>query len=134
MSRQVVTVKDRQAIYDQYGYSPAVRVPAGELLFVSGQVGSDSEGNPIADAPAQIDRAFQNLAGVLAAAGCDFGDVVDVTSFHTDAFANMPAIMEAKAQYFGSAPNPNWTAVGVTSLADPAYVFEIKVIARIPGD
>jgi len=66
----------------------------------------------------------------LAAAGCSFDDIVDVTTFHTDPERQFESIMKVKNQVFTQKPYPNWTAVGVIWLA--GFDFEIKVIARIP--
>ncbi|MCJ2128746.1 Rid family hydrolase, partial [Methylobacterium sp. E-045] len=80
--RDAVFPPGRQALYDQHRYSAAIR--SGDLLFVSGQVGSREDGSPEPDFSAQVRRAFDRLNAVLAAAGCSFDDVVDVTTFHTD--------------------------------------------------
>ena len=53
----------RKALYDQYGYSPAIR--SGDLLFVSGQVGSRDDGSPHPDFAAQVEQAFANLKDTL---------------------------------------------------------------------
>lgn len=119
----------RHALYDAHGYSPAVR--AGDLLFVSGQVGSREDGSPEPTYIAQVERAFDNLRAVLAAAGCTFDDVIDVSTFHTDPEAQLDDLMSVKQRIFPGAPFPTWTAVGVTWLA--GFDFEIKVVARIPG-
>ena len=120
---------NRHALYEEHGYSAAIR--SGDLLFVSGQVGSREDGSPEPDFAAQVRRAFANLEATLAAAGCSFADLVDVTTFHTDPEAQFATIMEVKSEIFPKAPYPNWTAVGVTWLA--GFDFEIKVIARIPA-
>ncbi|MGQ0582654.1 MAG: RidA family protein [Reyranella sp.] len=119
----------RHALYDKHRYSPAIR--SGDLLFVSGQVGSRDDGSPEPAFEDQVRRAFANLKSILAAAGCTFDDVVDVTTFHTDPEAQLEAVMAVRAAEIGDAPYPNWTAVGVTWLA--GFDFEIKVIARIPA-
>jgi len=126
--RQPVFPDDRHALYEAHGYSAAIR--SGELLFVSGQVGSRADGTPEPDFAGQVQLAFDNLGGVLAAAGCSFDDIVDVTTFHTDPEAQFPDVMAAKQRAFPATPYPNWTAVGVNWLA--GFDFEIKVIARIP--
>ncbi|MFD1482941.1 RidA family protein [Paracoccus nototheniae] len=118
----------RHALYDAHGYSPAVR--AGDLLFVSGQVGSREDGSPEGTYLAQVERAFANLQAVLVAAGCTFDDIIDVSTFHTDPEAQFDDLMSVKQRYFPKAPFPTWTAVGVTWLA--GFDFEIKVVARIP--
>ena len=128
--RNAVFPKNRQALYEIYGYSAAVR--SGEFLFVSGQVGSDPEGAPIADFGQQVRLAFSNLEATLAAGGCSFDDIVDVTTFHTDPEKQFPTVMEVKKEVFSQAPYPTWTAIGVTWLA--GFDFEIKVIARVPAD
>ena len=127
-ARQAVSPGGRQALYDKHRYSAAVR--SGDLLFVSGQVGSREDGTPEPDFERQVQLAFDNLASVLAAAGCTFADVVDVTTFHTDPASQMQTFMKVRERAIGGPPYPNWTAVGVTWLA--GFDAEIKVIARIP--
>lgn len=92
--RDPVFPANRHALYEEHGYSAAIR--SGDLLFVSGQVGSRSDGTPEPHFPAQVQLAFDNLRATLAAAGCTFDDLIDVTTFHTDPENQFPAIMEAK--------------------------------------
>ncbi len=125
---QAIFPANRHALYEKHGYSAAIR--SGSLLFVSGQVGSRDDGTPEPDFEAQVERAFINLISVLAAAGCELTDIVDVTTFHTDPERQFDTIMNVKRRHFRQAPYPNWTAVGVNWLA--GFDFEIKVIARIP--
>jgi enamine deaminase RidA (YjgF/YER057c/UK114 family) len=126
--RQAVFPANRQALYDKYKYSAAIR--SEDLLFVSGQVGSRQDGTPEPDFERQVDLAFENLQAVLAAAGCSFADVVDVTTFHTDPERQLDTFLKVRGKYLGEPPYPNITAVGVNWLA--GFDFEIKVIARIP--
>lgn len=127
-NRDVVFPANRHALYQEHRYSAAVR--AGDLLFVSGQVGSREDGSPEPNFADQVRRAFANLNAVLSAAGCTFDDVVDVTTFHTDPQRQFETIMAVRNAEIGEPPYPNWTAVGVTWLA--GFDFEIKAIARIP--
>ncbi|WP_375462029.1 RidA family protein [uncultured Enterovirga sp.] len=127
MVREVISPAERQALYETYRYSAAIR--SGDLLFVSGQVGSRADGSPEPDFERQVKLAFANLLAVLTAAGCTLRDVVDVTTFHTDPETQFETVMAVKQAVFGEPPYPNWTAVGVTWLA--GFDFEIKVIARI---
>jgi enamine deaminase RidA (YjgF/YER057c/UK114 family) len=126
--RDAIFPANRHALYEAHRYSAAIR--SGDLLFVSGQVGSRDDGSPEPSFEAQVQRAFDNLLAVLEAAGCSFDDVVDVTTFHTDPPAQMEAVMAVRQKAIGAPPYPNWTAVGVNWLA--GFDFEIKVIARIP--
>jgi enamine deaminase RidA (YjgF/YER057c/UK114 family) len=128
--RDAVFPANRHALYEAHGYSPAIR--SGDLLFVSGQVGSRTDGTPEPDFEKQVRLAFENLEATLAAAGGTFDDIVDVTSFHTDPENQFGTIMTVKQEVFSEKPYPNWTAVGVTWLS--GFDFEIKVIARIPAE
>lgn len=127
--RDVVFPAGRQALYEQNRYSPAVR--ANGLLFVSGQVGSRADGSPEPDLAAQVRLAFINLNAVLAAAGCSFDDVVDVTVFVVDPQANLPIIWPVMQEFWGPAPHPALTGIGVTWLY--GFQFEIKVVASLPA-
>ncbi|TIX77537.1 MAG: RidA family protein, partial [Mesorhizobium sp.] len=94
-------------------------------------VGSREDGSPEPVFEDQVRRAFANLRAVLAAAGCSFDDVVDVTTFHTNPDEQIETVLAVRAEEIGAPPYPNWTAVGVNWLA--GFDFEIKVIARIPS-
>lgn len=128
--REAVFPASRHALYEAHGYSAAIR--SGDLLFVSGQVGSRADGSPEPNFAEQVRLAFENLKATLAAGGCDFDDIVDVTTFHTDPENQFETIMSVKNEIFSERPYPNWTAIGVNWLA--GFDFEIKVIARIPGN
>lgn len=128
ITREAAFPANRHALYEEHRYSAATR--SGDLLFVSGQVGSRADGSPEPEFKRQVERAFENLQAVFAAAGCTFDDIVDVTTFHTDPEQQFMTIMAVRADVFVNPPHPNWTAVGVTWLA--GFDFEIKVVARIP--
>jgi len=128
-NRDVVFPEGRQALYDINRYSPAVR--SNGFLFVSGQVGSREDGSPEPDLLTQVRTAFRNLNAVLAAAECSFDDVVDVTVFIVDPQEKFEAIWTVVPEFWGEAPFPNITCVGVTWLY--GFDFEIKVIAKLPN-
>ena len=127
--REAIFPAGRHALYDEHGYSAAIK--SGDLLFVSGQVGSRHDGTPEPDFEQQVRLAFQNLEATLAAAGCTFDDIIDVTSFHTDPESQFGTILAVKQEIFDTRPYPNWTAIGVNWLA--GFDFEIKVVARVPA-
>ena len=128
-TRETIFPAGRHELYAVHKYSAAVR--SGDLLFVSGQVGSRNDGAPEPEFEAQVRLAFENLKATLEAGGCGLGDIVDVTTFHTDPAKQFDTVLAIKDEIFPTAPYPNWTAVGVNWLA--GFDFEIKVIARIPG-
>lgn len=79
---------------------------------------------------AQVRLAFDNLIAILAAAGCTFDDVIDVTVFIVDPESNFDTIWKVLPEYWGDAPYPTLTGIGVTWLY--GFQFEIKVIAKLP--
>jgi len=126
--RDVVFSPERQALYERNRYSPAIR--SNGFLFVSGQVGSTVDGSPEPDLESQVRLAFNNLNGILAEAGCTFDDVIDVTVFIVDPESQFETIWKVVSEFWGNAPHPTLTAVGVTWLY--GFQFEIKVIAKLP--
>jgi enamine deaminase RidA (YjgF/YER057c/UK114 family) len=128
-ARDVVFPPGRQALYDRNRYSPALR--SNGFLFVSGQVGSREDGSPEPDLEAQVRLAFDNLNAILKAAGCTFDDVVDTTIFMVNPESVFERIWKVVPAYWGNAPHPTLTAVGVTWLY--GFQFEIKVIAKLPA-
>ena len=128
MKREGIFPAGRQDLYERNHYSAAIR--SGDLLFVSGQVGSREDGSPEPDFETQVQLAFDNLSAVLKAGGCTFDDVVDVTTFHTDPEAQFETFMAVRSKHLGAPPYPTITAIGVNWLY--GFDFEIKVIARVP--
>ena len=125
--RDVVFPERPHALYAEHRYSPAVR--ADGLLFVSGQVGAREDGSAEPDLEKQIRLAFDNLSGVLAAAGLTFDDVVDATLFLVDPDAVFPTLLKVMPDYWGEPPYAALTAIGTTWLS--GFRFEIKAIARL---
>ena len=109
--REAIFPAGRHALYAEHRYSAAIR--SGDLLFVSGQVGSRADGSPEPDFARQVELAFENLKAVLKAAGATLDDVIDVTTFHTDPQNQFQTIMAVRNRIIGEPPYPNWTAVGV---------------------
>jgi enamine deaminase RidA (YjgF/YER057c/UK114 family) len=125
--RDVVFPAGRQALYERNRYSPAIR--SNGFLFVSGQVGSRPDGSVEPDLEKQVRLAFDNLNAILAAADCSFDDVIDVTVFVVDPEKNLDTIWKVLPDYWGQAPHPTLTGIGVTWLY--GFQFEIKVIAKV---
>jgi reactive intermediate/imine deaminase len=110
-----------------FGYSQAVRV--GDLVILAGQMPCDAQANVVGagDIKAQTRKVFENMQAVLAAAGLTLADVVEIVSYHTD-MADLHSMAEVKAEYLPR-DFPAWTAIGVTSLALPGQLIEIKATA-----
>lgn len=127
-TRDAVFPAGRQELYNNFGYSPAIR--AGGFLFVSGQVGSREDGTPEPDPLKQTELAFANLDAVLKAAGCTFADIVDFTVYVIDPETMLPHFMAAREKWWGEPPYPTLTGVGVTWLA--GFAIELKAVAKLP--
>lgn len=124
--RQAVIPQGMEYVYDRIHYAPAVRV--GDTIYVSGQIGRDDDGQLVEGTEAQIVQAFENLKKVLAAAGAQLSDIVDLTTFHTD-MRDLQLFMKVRDRYL-TQDFPAWTAIGAASLGGaPGYLIEIKAVA-----
>ena len=112
-------------------YTDAVRL--GDVLFVSGCVPTDGEGNVVGgnDVVAQARKTFENVGKILAAAGASFADVAKVTVYLTDV-DDRAKINPVRQEVFGSA-RPASTLVEVSRLAIPGIKIEVEAIARVPA-
>ena len=111
-------------------YSPAIR--AGNLLFISGQVGFDPATGALVDGDisAQTDQVMRNIVSLLQAAGIDFAHVVRTTVYLAD-MGEFARMNEVYARYVVDPP-PARSTVQVARLPRDSRV-EIEMIARIPG-
>jgi 2-iminobutanoate/2-iminopropanoate deaminase len=109
-------------------YSPAIR--AGNLLFLSGQVGFDPSSGALVDGDisAQTDQVMRNIGALLQAAGTDFAHVVRTTVFLAD-MGEFAKMNEVYARYVVDPP-PARSTVQVARLPRDARV-EIDVIAVV---
>jgi enamine deaminase RidA (YjgF/YER057c/UK114 family) len=117
-----------EMFYDRFHFAPAVRT--GNWLRCSGQLGTDEKFQAIAEPEAQFTQAFENVKAVLAAAGLDLGDVVEMTTFHVGLRDHLGTFVKVKDRFL-EAPYPAWTAIGVVELAAPGALVEIRVTARL---
>lgn len=103
-------------------------VSTGDLIFLSGQVGLDSNGRLVdGGIEAQAAQIFANLAAVLDAAGKGFADVVRVGVFLTD-MADFAVLNAVYAGHFRE-PYPARTTVAVAALPLGAAV-EIDMVVK----
>lgn len=124
----------REAIAAAHGakpigpYSPAIR--AGNLVFISGQVGFDPATGALVDGDitAQTDQVMRNIASLLTAAGLGFEHVVRTTVYLAD-MNEFGKMNEVYARYVVDPP-PARSTVQVARLPRDARV-EIDVIAII---
>jgi enamine deaminase RidA (YjgF/YER057c/UK114 family) len=128
MARALINPGSTRAMYDNFHFSQAVR--AGDMVWVSGQVGIDAQMRPGNGLSEQARLALTSLKTVMEAAGAQLSDVVELVTFHIDLRGGSRAFAAVKDEFF---PNnyPAWTAVGVTQLALPELLVEIRAVAVV---
>jgi 2-iminobutanoate/2-iminopropanoate deaminase len=109
-------------------YSQAVSVPAGRMVFCSGQIPLDPATGAMVegDIQAMTERVMKNLEAVLAADGLGFKQVVRTTIFLAD-MNDFAKVNEVYGRYFTEAP-PARATVQAAALPKGARV-EIDCIA-----
>jgi enamine deaminase RidA (YjgF/YER057c/UK114 family) len=116
------------------GFSHAVSAPAGRLVFLAGQLGTDRDGQVVpGGVVAQFEQALSNLLAALAAAGGHPSDLASLTVYLTDVEdyqANGKEIGAVWRRLAGS-DYPAMAGVGVTKLWLPGAQVEIQGMAVV---
>jgi enamine deaminase RidA (YjgF/YER057c/UK114 family) len=112
-------------------YKMAARRESGQLLYISGQVAWDTNGNIVGrgDVRAQARQVFGNLRQVLQAAGGDLKDLMKITTYITK-IEDFPAVAEARSEVFPG-ELPASTLIVVKSLFHPDFLLEVEGVAAI---
>ena len=109
------------------GYAQALEVrDAKRLLFISGQVPQDRDGNVPDGFRAQAERTWANVLAQLEAAGMDVSNLVKVTTFL--ASREHAAINREVRQAVLGAHAPALTVV-IAEIFDERWLLEIEAIA-----
>lgn len=113
---------------DKLPFSEAVQV--GDLLYLSGQLGTDASGQVVAGGvQAETKQAMENIRGVLARRGLTFDDVVKCLVMLAD-ISEWGEMNEVYLTFFNKDRLPARSAMGVGSLARGARL-EIECIAAV---
>jgi enamine deaminase RidA (YjgF/YER057c/UK114 family) len=116
------------------GFSHAVSVTAGRMVFLAGQTGTGRDGKVVAGGVvAQFEQALGNLVTALAAAGGQPGDLVSLTIYSVDLVDYQAHAVQIGAIWrrLVGPTYPAMAAVGVTRLWDTEALVEIQGIAAI---
>jgi len=113
-----------------FGYSHVVDVPAGRIVYVSGQVPLDAAGNLVGegDFAAQVRQVFENLTAALAAADASWSDVVKLDYFVRD-IGQVGALRAIRDEYVNTEQPPASTLVEVSRLFRDEVLVEIQAVA-----
>ena len=117
---------------DSFPLAQGLRV--GNLMFLSGQVALDSDGNVIGkgDLRTQTRQVFENIKLILSKAGCELRDVVRMTTYFT-----CPLDMKMSQEYFEvrreyfKDHRPASTGVQVSALVEKDLLLEVEVMAVV---
>lgn len=95
-------------------FSEAVRV--GDMLYLSGQLGTKADGTLPQGIEAQARQTMDNIGAVLKRSNLGFGDVVKCTVM-LDNMADWPAFNKVYVTYFPDGKFPARSAFGADGLA-----------------
>ena len=129
--KQFVNPKDLNA---PTSYTHVVTVNQGKMIFVSGQVALNKQGDVVGkgDLRAQATQVFENLRTALTSVGATFSDVIKVNTYVVNYKPTDVAIIrELRSKYLPKDKPPASTLVGVQSLAREDFLIEVEVIAAI---
>ena len=116
------------------GFSHAVSAPAGRLVFLAGQLGTDRDGQVVpGGVVGQFEQALSNLLAALAAAGGHPSDLASLTIYLTDVDGYQAHAKEIGAAWrrLAGSDYPAMAGVGVAKLWLPGAVVEIQGIAVV---
>lgn len=122
---------DMASLERDWRMSPGV-VSNGHV-FLTGFNGCPLDGPPSPDPETQIRVAFDAVEMVLAEAGLDFSDVIDMTSYHVGLADHLTLFRRLRDERV-SRPYPAWTAIEVAGFATADVIVELKVVARLKSD
>jgi len=112
---------------DEYGYVQAVK--NGNMVYVSGQLGHDEKGTLAEGMDKQMSLAYTNIKNLLNGFGYLEDDITEEVIYVTEMQAGFQARKKIGAKFY---PDPKRIAssiIGVSELALPGQVVEIKVVA-----
>ena len=137
MKEHITAVRPR-TLPKPTGFSYAMEVKHGRVVFVAGQVAMNATGAIVGrgDLVAQFRQTCANLQAVINSAGGDMDDFVKLTIYVLDVAdykKNLKAIGEVYREYFGK-HFPAMTLVGARDLFDASEgaLIEIEGYAALP--
>ena len=112
-------------------YSHGVKVDIGnsEMIFVTGQIAMDKDGNAVApnDIVKQTEFVFQNIQKILQEGGASLDDIVKAVIYVTD-ISKFKDISAVRNKYFANS-KPVSTLVEISKTVKDGCDIEIEVIA-----
>ncbi|MDT0323943.1 Rid family hydrolase, partial [Streptomyces millisiae] len=100
-------------------------------LFIAGTIGRRPDSTIPDDIEEQTEIAIRKLQEILRLEGLDLSALVDVTSYHVDIHQYLSGFTKAKSRLI-KPPYPTWSLIGVSGLASPGLLVEIRATAAYP--
>lgn len=116
------------------GFSHAVSVTAGRMVFLAGQLGAGRDGAIVPGGiVAQFEQGLANVLTALTAAGGEPGDLVSLTIYLIDVEDYQAHSREIGAVWrrLAGTGYPAMAGVGVTRLWFPEALVEIQGVAAV---
>jgi enamine deaminase RidA (YjgF/YER057c/UK114 family) len=113
------------------GYTHVVSVDSPrKMLYISGQISRNQTGETVgvADLEAQTRQVYTNLLAILTSQGASFEDVVKLNTYTTQP-ERIDIVRKVRKEFIAAENPPAHTFVGVTALADPAFLIEVEAVA-----
>ena len=115
-----------------FGYSQVIDAPASRIVYLSGQIPFDSDGELVGegDFEAQTTQVFANLTAGLEAAGVGWGDVVKLSYFVRDV-SSASSMRAIRDEFIDTEHPPASTLVEVSRLFRDDVLIEVEAVAVV---
>ena len=130
--REEIKIPEWDKRFDKLTYRPGVK--KGRFLYIAGMVGVDHiTGQTIGkdDVLAQADKAYENIAKVLASGGYSMDDIVNTVEWVApNGITGYRQIANVRRKYFGERFTTA-TGVQVFDLLRPEWLIEVTAVAIV---
>ena len=113
-------------------YSQGVKVTSGTLVFTSGVISRDQDGQVVGkgDIREQTRQCLRNIAGIIEGGGGSLNDLVKMTVFITN-LADYDGMNEIRQEVLNDIDFASSTVK--VSLNNPEVLIEIEAVASVDG-
>lgn len=132
-SQDAVRFVKSESLPPSPGYSQAVEIRRGRIIYIAGQVALDRSGKVVGegDMRAQAQQTFENLKAALEASGAKLENVIKLNYYFSD-ITQLAAVREVRDKFINAANPPASTAVEVKRLFRESFLIEVEAVAVVP--
>ncbi|MBL3547067.1 Rid family hydrolase [Chryseobacterium sp. KMC2] len=114
---------------DIYGYAQAVK--KGNTVWISGQLGHNKNGELAEGMEDQMKQTYANIKELLSRYDMTMENVVEEVIYAMDMATAFEARKNFKTEFYNYPKSVASTMVGVSGLALPGQLVEIKIVATV---